>query len=359
MIKTLSMKIKFFFVSLFSVLLKILSKVIKKTDSTLCFDCLYDKNQEQNDAYSYFMQIKQTGCKAKYVALSAIRNQFDNHKEIIFVKNKWHFVFRYLFLIAKSKQIYTSFGLFDGLDEIFKKHCEYIFIGHGVTYIKSWVSEIYSKNKFSKILVPTKFTFDLYKKNNLWVDKDMILSDLPRWSNLNNNTITDEIFVFFTWRKEFLFNKANIDKYLNAIVQLIENLRKTTPRNIKISFAWHHELHKMKISLPEIPLDVNLIRTCEISKAINSSSLLITDYSSIFWDYFYLNKPVVFYRFDFNSYSLESIDGEIMQEVKMLDDKFYNCFYDENTTFDKINYYVINKFELEEYYKEKIKKYFW
>ena len=55
----------------------------------------------------------------------------------------------------------------------------------------------------------------------------------------------------------------------------------------------------------------------------------------------------------------KSIDGEIMQEVKMLDDKFYNCFYDENMTFDKINYYVINKFELEEYYKEKIKKYFW
>ncbi|MDT8303274.1 MAG: CDP-glycerol glycerophosphotransferase family protein, partial [Sedimentisphaerales bacterium] len=39
-----------------------------------------------------------------------------------------------------------------------------------------------------------------------------------------------------------------------------------------------------------------------IQKLINESSLLITDYSSVSWDFFYLCKPVIFYQFDFDDY---------------------------------------------------------
>ena len=83
----------------------------------------------------------------------------------------------------------------------------------------------------------------------------------------------------------------------------------------------------------------------------------MTDFSSIFWDYFYLEKPVVFYRFDFDDYSLDSIDGKIMQEVKNLDKLFANCFYDETMTVKFIETITEKQFDSDNY--ENINKYFY
>jgi CDP-glycerol glycerophosphotransferase (TagB/SpsB family) len=55
--------------------------------------------------------------------------------------------------------------------------------------------------------------------------------------------------------------------------------------------------------------DLSHIRTLppdqDLQDAIVRSSLLITDYSSVAWDFLYLDKPVLFYQFDvekFNEY---------------------------------------------------------
>ena len=336
---------------------------VKNNENVLCFDCLYDKFQEQNDVYTFFKYIHKQGVPAKYFVLEDFKDKFKDDKNVYFVKNKWDFIFRYFFEILKSKIIITSFGLFDGIDEVLSKYInsKYIFLEHGVIYLPKTLEKIYSPDKFNKILVPTKFTLQAYRNNKIWKEENMILSGLPRWDNLSlsNSDNKKNIFVFFSWRKVFLKKPNSAKQYIKAIVSFLDKLSSSLPLDVEISFAWHHEILKNNIMLPELNFRINLVKTDEISDIIQKSSLLITDYSSVCWDYFYLDKPVVFYRFDSEAQYLSDDDIIKFQELKYIDDIFPNCFYGENETLKKVIFYIENNFALEKVYKDFISSMFW
>lgn len=335
----------------------------KKSDLILCFDCLYDVNQEQIDALTLFKYLKKQKINSKYIALKGAKlNLKDNFDDVIFVKNKWEFVFRNLFLILSSRYVFTSFGLFDGLDFVLKKsrNFEYIFLEHGVTYIFNSTLKIYTSKNFNRILTPTKYTYHMYKKNNLWNDEKMILSGLPRWDELNDKKDTsNKIFIFFSWRKAFLNNPCLAEKYIEKISSFLTSLVDILPENIEINFAYHHEILKNKIKLSDLSSRINLIKTNRISSIIKETDLLITDFSSVCWDYFYRNKPVIFYRFDSSEAYLNDLDVENMKALSEVDNIFFNCFCDEDDVKEKILFYVGNNYKLENCYIDFLKELFW
>lgn len=316
----------------------------KKNGSILCFDCLYDKNQEQIDAYTLFKYLRNNNIKTKYIVLNDYDLEDDlKNKDIIFVKNKWEFIFKHLFLILSSQAICTSFGLFDGLDEIFKncKSFDYIFIEHGVTYFNSSVLKLFSSKTYNKILVPTKITYDLYKKNNHFDEKDMILSGLPRWDNLSKtNKKHNRIFVFFSWRKAFLNGPNCAIKYVDKIIKILDFICNIIPSDIEICFAWHHEILKNKIAVKKVNERIKLIDTKKISSIINKSDLLITDFSSVSFDYFYLSKPVIYYRFDCSEEYLNEDDKLNYIALREFDKSFSNCIYTKQELNEKIVSYL-------------------
>lgn len=316
----------------------------KKNGVILCFDCLYDKNQEQIDAYTFFKYLRKNNIKTKYISLNDSVLEDDlNNKDIIFVKNKWEFLFRYFFLILSSKAICTSFGLFDEIDSIFKKckSFDYIFIEHGVTYFKSNTLNLFNAHRYNKILVPTKLTYELYKENNHFKDEDMIFSGLPRWDNLaKNNKKYNRIFVFFTWRKAFLDNSDCALKYVDKIIENLNIIADKTPSEVEICFAWHHEILKNNVAIKKPNKRIKLIDTKKISSIIKESDLLITDFSSVSFDYFYLSKPVIYYRFDCNEDYLNDIDKLNYAALGEFDKRFPNCVYSEKEFMEKIDLYL-------------------
>ena len=48
----------------------------------------------------------------------------------------------------------------------------------------------------------------------------------------------------------------------------------------------------------------SIIEKCDYQNLLLESSLLITDYSSIFFDFAYLRKPIVYAHFDYNEYRI-------------------------------------------------------
>ena len=185
----------------------------------------------------------------------------------------------------------------------------------------------------------------------------MILSGLPRWDKYETFETSKNVFVFFTWRKAFLESK-NPFLYLSSINSFLNLLCEKIPKDIEIKFAWHHEIYKNNSMLPKLNSRIKLIRPEEFSLNIQNSNMLVTDYSSVFWDYFYLNKPVVFYNPVGSSFE-NSIDKTIRNEFLNFGCEIFNVFDDVETAIEKILYYVKNNFVLEEKIKLANKKFFW
>ena len=85
--------------------------------------------------------------------------------------------------------------------------------------------------------------------------------------------------------------------------------------------------------------------------------LFITDFSSIVFDFMYLDIPVIFYRFDIDL-DENTKDFESITFAANRDSYLYNCYYDEENTVNAIIKYINNGFVLEEENKEKNKVFY-
>ena len=57
-----------------------------------------------------------------------------------------------------------------------------------------------------------------------------------------------------------------------------------------------------KISVRNPRINILTIDDTQLNNLIMSCKVFITDYSSVCWDVLYLNKPVLFYQFDYEKY---------------------------------------------------------
>ena len=94
---------------------------------------------------------------------------------------------------------------------------------------------------------------------------------------------------------------------------------------------------------------------CNLHKLILYSSLLITDYSSIFFDFGYLKKPIIYTQFDYIEYrKLEYPEGYFKYE----NDGFGPVYKNINQTVDSIIEHIKNNCSIEEKYLNRIKSFF-
>jgi CDP-glycerol glycerophosphotransferase (TagB/SpsB family) len=94
---------------------------------------------------------------------------------------------------------------------------------------------------------------------------------------------------------------------------------------------------------------------CNFHKLILNSSLLITDYSSIFFDFGYLKKPIIYTHFDYLEYrKLQYPEGYFKYE----NDGFGPICKNINQTVDSIIKHIQNNCSIEEKYLNRIQTFF-
>lgn len=154
------------------------------------------------------------------------------------------------------------------------------------------------------LLSPSKYVADYSFKSAFRVDDDrIIIHSYPRVIYLKKCEPISELrfnnkFVFLyapTWRD----NGENI--LLNAKVNLKE-LDLFLEENDSVMIFKFHPNTKIDFSLSEIKnirICDNLEDPCRVMK---SADCLITDYSSIYFDYLFLNRPIIFFSFDKEQY---------------------------------------------------------
>ena len=101
----------------------------------------------------------------------------------------------------------------------------------------------------------------------------------------------------FTWRK--LKNNNNISElYFKNIFKLLSNKKLhqiLKKKKIIICFSLHHKMLKYKALLQIKSKIIKLIPQNLIFECLRASSLLITDFSSVIFDFMAQNKPFIIY----------------------------------------------------------------
>jgi CDP-glycerol glycerophosphotransferase (TagB/SpsB family) len=96
--------------------------------------------------------------------------------------------------------------------------------------------------------------------------------------------------------------------------------------------------------------------TADYQEIFKTASLLITDYSSVAFDFAYLNKPVLYTQFDKKSFFEKHlyIEGYFSYEK----DGFGPVVYDYDSTVNEIIKFIENDCKLDKKYEKRIDKFY-
>jgi CDP-glycerol glycerophosphotransferase (TagB/SpsB family) len=331
------------------------------------------KDVEPIDGYPIFREMLKQNLSAHYMTIDEnIYNNFCHNNNnffqpfpIIYEKKiNGDFLEKYFEIILKLKVV-VGVDSYYSIDNIFYniEYINYIFLGHGVSFFKKYLYNDYlSYKRFDKIVIPPSKIFINIAEQYGWKSKDIIKIGLPRWDNYNmekkdffsekiNKNKT--IFMMFTWRK--CINGKPLSKfYFNNIYDLLNNselVEKLKDKKIIVYFSYHHSLKRKKIFTFKANSNVILVNQNKISEYLRESSLIITDFSSIVFDYIYQKKPFILYIPDSNEPKLESIYVQpyydIINGLKNGTIYFENKIFDINKAVKKIIYYLDNDFKLD------------
>lgn len=323
------------------------------------------------DAYSLFEYMLKNNYKCFYI-INKFHPQYEQikskyPKNIIPLDKKTkmeNLHIRHFFKFLHLKNYFSAWGLEINNVSLHNflynnKHIEYVFLQHGIILLKSFMFDLYNKNWFNKMLVSNDYEKELVKKHMGYDEDQLIKACLPRFENLFETNKNKEIFVFFTWRLSFDKIPYETSKYYERICSLLNNQRLNKllqKNNITLNVSLHHKLLDKNNTFnfsENINQNIHFIDSTKVSDYIKKSDMLITDYSSIWADFLFQNKPAIFYRLDFDDENLIDQDKNDLVFSKNSDDILFNVSYDEDKTIDLIEKYIVNSFTLE---AENIKK---
>lgn len=162
-----------------------------------------------------------------------------------------------------------------------------------------------SANKFSSEVFRSAFLYDKeileygYPRNDLMYhpDKDKIAADIKRKLRIPEWKKT--ILYAPTWRDDEYYGKGEYKFSLKLNLRL---LRKELGNDYAILLRTHYYIaDKLDVTGLE-DFVVNVSGYDDITELYLISDILITDYSSVFFDYANLKRPILFYTYDLEKY---------------------------------------------------------
>ena len=116
----------------------------------------------------------------------------------------------------------------------------------------------------------------------------------------------------------------------------------------------HQLMHEYFDKFNDVKFEENiniLPKDAEITKEIMKSNMLITDYSSIAYDYLYMDMPILFYQFDKDEY-----EEKIGSYIDLNNDLFGEVAYTTEECVEKIVKIINNDFKHLEDISKKVEK---
>lgn len=253
-------------------------------------------------------------------------------------------------------------------------HFKYVFLNHGFTRGYSSIVDAKETN-YQLLFTCSEKDADIIIKENGQPLEIMRCSGYPRHDTLNNQTLNPkQILIMPTWRKWIDYRLLATDKQkkenlknffaskyykcLNGIVNNQEFLEFLEKNGLNLIFYFHEYAQEYSKYIHSASPCVKVGVTAEysIQELLKSSALLITDYSSVVYDFAYMYKPVLYYQFDAEEFAQNQYaPGE---SFSYEDEGFGAVLSDENELVDEIKKLYQTGFAMEEIYRKRVDAFF-
>jgi len=269
-----------------------------------------------DNGYRFFLYMKHIHSHVKtYFILSKSApewNLLENYNESrLEYRSLRHciYLWRATYLVSTHIQGYFPFvglGLWVKSISPFYRRKKHIFIQHGVSKDYSPFLE-YANTGVDLVTCAVKPEYDFFIDTYHYPKNSVALTGMCRYDQLVDSSYNRrQILLVPTWR-EYIYKSKNFEMtdYYKCFSSLLmsERLSLLLEQNDwRLVFYPHHEMQRYLDAFINLHLSdrihVAAESECDLSIHFKESNIMITDYSSVYFDFAYLQKPVLLYQFD-------------------------------------------------------------
>jgi CDP-glycerol glycerophosphotransferase (TagB/SpsB family) len=195
---------------------------------------------------------------------------------------------------------------FHKFGKLFPDKSKKIFLQHGI--IKDDLAFCHADqtniDMFTCSAVPE---FEFIKDNFGYPDGVLVLTGMCRYDNLKKtDEPTKQILFMPTWRSKLrtctqnTFEQSDYFKEYNSFLNCKELADLLEEYNYELVFYPHFEVHRFLDSFDSSISRVRIadFKNNDVQELLINSDILVTDYSSVFFDFAYMRKPMIFFQYN-------------------------------------------------------------
>ncbi|AMD18474.1 hypothetical protein TL18_08575 [Methanobrevibacter sp. YE315] len=185
-----------------------------------------------------------------------------------------------------------------------------VFLQHGVTLhdVSHWLNR-FDKHLEMLVTVSRKERESFFNGNYGYSEDVVKLCGFPRFDYLERLEDKKEIVIMPTWRRKYNavseseFMESELFENFNSLLNDESLINFLDSKGYKLAFKPHPNLKKFIDTFTKHPL----VEFTDKSYAdiFNHSSMLITDFSSVAFDFAYLKKPLIYYHYDIDEFHFD------------------------------------------------------
>lgn len=353
----------------------------EKTKPIWLFMDRLEKADDNGEAFFRYVSGRDDLDVDKYFVISKDSPDYERlnvYGNVIPAMSEEHFLLLFLadYIFASQLNGWVE-NPFPEKEEFFRDlyhHAKVVFLQHGVTKDdhSNWLNRI--KQNLFAIVTSSELEAHDMERIEYGYDKDRIWNvGMPRFDLLYRGECKYVLFLP-TWRKGLMSQKfidelqtyrwvinegEQTNNYFNVYNSLLSNEKmKEICRQHGYEPAFlAHPLMQDNLEFFNVPEDVTILPyNANWRDVFAQSAVMITDYSSVAFDFAYLERPIIYYQFDkesfFQSHSYKKgyFNYETMGFGEIVDN--------ESALVECLNSILENKCKVEEKYSERIKDFF-
>lgn len=308
---------------------------------------IIDKNSADYPRIAKLGLTAQRGSLKHWLLYLSADVKISTHKNSLFLGNHW----RYSRFLARRKP-----------------NEKIVFLQHGVT--KDDMKSLYKENtNFSLFICGARPEYD-YVLERFGYSKDEVkYTGFARFDRLHSFSVKRQILIMPTWRDWLSpdFNGTGLSAqeiqsspYVQKWTSFLNSERlQVLAREHGVSFIFypHYEMQRFLDLFPKGNDAVVIADFAhyDVQTLLKESMLLITDFSSVFFDFAYMQKPVLYYQFDEDEYRAHHYAQGYFDYRR---DGFGEVVTEEAELLDLLEQYLENSCSMKAEYQSRIQHFF-